>query len=401
MNISKSPLAYHALCKPVGAVCNLRCKYCFYLSKMNLYPDSDFFMQEETLEEYIRQYINSQDTLDINIAWQGGEPTLIGLDFFKKMTEYVNKYKKKEHRITYALQTNGTKLDGNWCRFFKQYRFLIGLSIDGPAEYHDTYRVDKENNATFNQVLSAAKLLQEYKVDFNTLTTVHSANADHPLEVYKFLRDKLGSKYMQFIPIVERVNETGFQEGNTVTERSVKGKQYGEFLSTIFDEWVRNDVGDVFVQLFDVTLSAWYGAPPSLCIFAPTCGRCVAVEHNGDTYACDHYVEPKYFLGNLMEKPLRDMLQSKEQIKFGQDKLNKLTAYCKKCNVRFICNGECPKNRFIKSPDGEYGLNYLCEGYKKFFTHSAEPMRMIADMLHKKQDPTEIMAILKQNESTA
>ena len=384
---------FHLLAKPTGAACNLGCRYCFFLSKKSLYPGSSFRMSDELLENYIRQYIEAQHSPLATISWQGGEPTLMGLDFFRRSIEYEKKYMSMHPHmlIQNTMQTNGTLLDDEWCQFFRENNFLIGLSLDGPRELHDAYRVDKSGGPTFDRVMNAARLLRRHKVDYNILTTVHAANGDHPLEVYRFLRDEVRANFIQFIPIVERDNETGFQEGDTVTDRSVEAHQYGRFLISVFDEWVRRDVGRVFVQIFDVALSAWMGMHPGICAFSETCGSAMAMEHNGDMYSCDHFVEPKYFLGNIYEKSMAQIASSKKQQKFGRDKLDLLPQYCLRCEVRFVCNGECPKNRFIKTPDGDPGLNYLCAGYRDFFRHIDGPMRFMAHELRSGRDAAEIM----------
>jgi uncharacterized protein len=401
MTPTNVPPSFHLLAKPTGAVCNLNCAYCFFLTKEKLYPGSRFRMTDELLEEYIRQYIDAQQIPEVTISWQGGEPTLMGVDFFKKSIEYQQKYKKPHMTFQNSMQTNGVLLDDEWCQFFKENNFLIGISIDGPKELHDAYRVDKGGKGSFDRVMSGLQYLQKHNVDFNILTTVHAANGDYPLEVYRFFRDEIGAKFFQFIPIVERENETGYQEGNTVTDRTVKAKQYGNFLIGIFDEWVYNDVGDVFVQIHDVSLGAWLGRSPSLCIFSPTCGNSMAMEHNGDMYSCDHFVEPGYFLGNIREEPMVNLVGSEKQRKFGQDKQDSLPNYCLECDVRFACNGGCPKNRFIETPDGEPGLNYLCEGYKTFFKHVDRPMRIMAALLRQNREAGDIMQILAAEKSLA
>ncbi len=364
--------------KPRGAICNLDCAYCYYLSKERLYPGSRFRMASELLETYTRQYIEAQRVPEVTFVWQGGEPTLMGLDFFRLVVEFQQEYRRPGVRIHNALQTNGITLDDEWCRFFRKHNFLVGISLDGPCDLHDAYRVDKGGKPTFDHVMAGVALLKQHGVDFNILATVHAANADHPLEVYRFLRDEVGASFIQFIPIVERDNETGFQEGDKVAERSVAGWQYGDFLIAIFDEWVRRDVGRVFVQIFDVALTAWLGQRPGLCIFEETCGTALVMEHNGDLYSCDHFVEPRYKLGNIQEISLVEMVGSEQQRQFGLAKRDTLPRYCRECQVRFICNGGCPKNRILRAPDGEPGLNYLCEGYKAFFTHIDRPMQIMA-----------------------
>ena len=413
MKPAKAPAAFQILAKPTGAVCNLDCKYCFFLSKEMLYPGSRFRMADEMLEEYIRQYIQAQAIPQVTIAWQGGEPTLMGLDFFRRSVAYVEKYKKPNMRVEYTIQTNGTTLDDTWGRFFRKHKFLVGISIDGPREMHDAYRVDKGGKGTLKRVLRGLEMLKKHKVDFNILCTVHTANADHPTEVYRFFRDDLEAEFIQFIPIVERASEETLstanqgwgerpggerplyiQAGDLVTERTVRPEQYGRFLSGVFDEWVRHDVASVYVQHFDLALGAWVGEPAAVCIFAPTCGTALAIEHNGDLYACDHFVEPDYFLGNIQDTPMIELVFSEKQRQFGLDKRDTLPAYCRECEVRFACHGGCPKNRFIDTPDGEPGLNYLCAGYKAFFEHIRLPMNTMAELLRRDRAPAEIMEIM-------
>jgi len=385
---------FHVMAKPTGALCNLDCKYCFYLGKESLYPGSAFRMPDHVLDSYIRQVLESQSGPVVTIAWQGGEPTLLGLEFFRRSIQLEQKYQKPDTKIQNTIQTNGVLLDDAWCEFFHQNNFLVGLSLDGPRALHDVYRVDKGGQPTFDKVLRAAKLMLRNRVEFNILTTVHAANADYPLEVYRFLRDQVGATFVQFIPVVERVNEdgkVGNQEGNQVTERSVKAKQWGNFLITIFEEWVRRDVGRVFVQMFDAALASWVGAPAAMCIFAETCGHALALEHNGDFYSCDHFVEPKYLLGNIEQQSMAQLAGSERQLKFGNEKRDTLPRYCRECEVLFACHGECPKNRFIQTPDGQPGLNYLCAGYKAFFNHIDVPMKIMAELLRQERAPAEIM----------
>ncbi len=396
MEINSPPASLHVMTKPRSAICNLDCKYCYFLKKEALYPDSDLHMDEKTLESYTRQYIEAQRFPEITFAWQGGEPTLMGLEFFEKAISFQQKYRKAGMQLQNTLQTNGTTLNDDWCRFFQQHNFLVGLSLDGPQPLHDAYRVDKGGQPSFNSVMTGLKLFKKHQVDFNILTTVHAANADHPLDVYRFLRDEVQAQFIQFIPIVERKNQTGHQEGFKVTKRSVTGKQYGQFLIAIFDEWVQRDVGQVFVQIFDVALGVWYGQPASLCIFGETCGTALALEHNGDLYACDHYVEPNYFLGNIKEENLLNLVGGDQQTRFGLDKRDSLPRFCMDCEVRFICNGGCPKNRIRRTPDGEEGLNYLCEGYKTFFQHIDEPMKMMTRLLQHGRAPAEVMLLMNK-----
>ncbi len=404
-----APPAFHLLAKPTGAVCNLDCKYCFFLSKELLYPGSRFRMTDEVLATYIRQLLEAHQTPEVAIAWQGGEPTLMGLDFFRRSITFAEQYKKPAQKIAYSIQTNGTRLDDEWCAFFKEHGFLVGLSVDGPAAMHNAYRVNKGGEGSFDQVVCGWQYLQKHRVDCNILCTVHAANGDHPLEVYRFFRDELRTEFMQFIPIVERAaggnaaaaqqgwgEQSGMerhlyrQSGSQVTARSVGAEQFGRFLIAIFEEWVRRDVGKIFVQAFDVALGSWVGQH-NLCIIAPTCGNAPALEHTGDLYSCDHYVEPNYLLGNIQEQPLIELVTSGRQRRFGRDKFDLLPEFCRRCEVLFACYGECPRNRFIKTPDGEPGLNYLCAGYKLFFKHIDLPMRMMADLLQQGRGPAEIM----------
>ena len=408
-----APRHFHVLAKPTGAICNLDCKYCFFLSKEMLYPGDRFRMADHLLEIYIRQLLESQPGPEISVAWQGGEPTLMGLDFFRRAMGFVAKYSRPGLTIEHTIQTNGTELTPEWCEFFREYGFLVGLSLDGPRELHDLYRVDKGGRPTFDKVMAAARLMQAHRVEFNILTTVHAGNAVRPLEVYRFLRDEVGTKFIQFIPIVERVTSEMLplanrgwgargsdprplylQEGGLVTDRSVQPEAWGRFLTAIFDEWIVRDVGTVFVQMFDAALASWVGAPAAMCIFAETCGNAVALEHNGDLYSCDHFVEPRHLLGNIRKVHMLELIESEQQRAFGAAKRDSLPAYCRTCEVRFACHGECPKNRFISTPDGEPGLNYLCAGYKAFFTHIDRPMRMMADLLRRGRYADEVMALL-------
>jgi uncharacterized protein len=351
------------------------------------------------LEAYILQYLEGHKTPEANIAWQGGEPTLMGIEFFQKSIELVKKYQRPRTQISYAMQTNGTKLDDEWGAFLKENNFLVGISIDGPRAIHDQYRVDKGGRGSFDQVMRGLEILKKHNVEFNILCTVHTGNGDRPLEVYRFFRDELEAEFIQLIPIVERDNQSGFQEGSRITKRSIKSKQYGQFLSTLFDEWVKTDLGRVYVQIFDIALGAWVGAPPAVCVFAPTCGNALALEHNGDLYACDHFVEPDFLLGNILDENMLELVSSDQQRKFGRDKLDTLPRYCRECEVRFVCHGGCPKNRFIKTPDGEGGLNYLCAGYKHFFNHIDFPMRIMAYLLRQNRAPAEVMQILPAEET--
>jgi uncharacterized protein len=385
-----APGGFHVLAKPSGPICNLDCQYCYFLEKESLYPGDRFRMGEDTLARYIRQVIEAQTGPEVTIAWQGGEPTLMGVDFFRRAMALVERFQRPGQRITHTIQTNGTLLNDEWCRFLAEHRFLVGISIDGPPHLHDAYRVDKRGRPTFDRVLAGLRLLQAHQVDVNGLCTVNAANQDHPLEVYRFFRDELGLRHLQLIPIVERAAADA-DGGSPVTDRSVDPEAWGNFLTAIFDEWVVRDVGEVFVSHFDAALASWSGVPPALCIFAETCGDAVALEHNGDVYSCDHFVEPEHLLGNITETHLVELLASKPQRAFGMAKRDTLPGTCRRCPVRFACQGECPKNRFMTTHDGEEGLNYLCAGYLAFFTHVDGPMRIMADLLRRGEFADQIM----------
>jgi uncharacterized protein len=376
--------AFHVIAKPIGPLCNLDCRYCFYLDKQLLYPGtSAWAMGEQVLESFVRQYIEAQDVPVVSFAWQGGEPTLLGLAFFERVVALQQRYAGGK-RIENGFQTNGVLLDDRWGEFLARHAFLVGLSIDGPRELHDRYRVKRGGQPTFDEVMRGRDVLRRHGVAFNTLTVVHRRNAADPLAVYRFLRDE-GSGFMQFIPVVERAK-------GMIAPWSVDPVQFGHFLCAIFDEWVRRDVGRVFVQLFDVALESWYSGEASLCVFRPTCGQALAVEHNGDLYACDHYVFPEFRLGNLLETRLDTLAASPAQESFGRAKEDALPAYCLECDVRFACHGECPKNRFVPAPDGQAGLNYLCAGYKRFFRHVDPYMRFMAEELRREHAPATVMA---------
>jgi len=394
-----APPAFHVMVKPCGPVCNLSCQYCYYLAKDRLYPESSFRMTDDLLERFTYQYIKAQRVPHVTFGWQGGEPTLMGLDFFKRAVELQERYQQPGMTISNALQTNGTLLDDDWCRFLKEYNFLVGISIDGPHHLHDTYRVDKRQHPTLDRVMAGVELLKKHQVEFNTLTCVHALNGDFPLEVYHFLRDDVQSRYIQFIPIVLRDNKNGFQKGRAVTSHSVSGRQYGGFLTTIFDEWVRRDVGKVFVQTFDAALAAWAGRAPGVCILDEVCGTALVLEHNGDLYSCDHFVEPGYLLGNINETDLATLAGSEQQQRFGLEKRDSLPHYCQNCPVRFACNGGCPKNRILYTPDGEPGLNYLCSGYKEFFSHIAPYMKFMSDELLAGRPPANVMLTVDRQDA--
>lgn len=403
---------FHVMTKPIGPICNLDCTYCFYLEKEKLYAgERKWAMPDDVLEAYIAQYIQSQPGEVVTFAWQGGEPTLLGVDYFRRVVELQKKY-ADGRRIENALQTNGTLLDDDWCAFLVSNGFLVGLSIDGPREQHDIYRVDKKQQPTFDLVMRGLTCLKKHRVAFNTLTVVSRANSQRPLEVYRFLKS-IGSEFIQLIPLVERLPQVRLKvlgldlaepsvmddpERPPVTEWSVRSVDYGQFLISIFDEWVRHDVGRVFVQHFDVALGNWAGVGSSLCVFAEKCGAAMAIEHNGDLYSCDHYVYPQYRLGNVMNQSLGAMARSEAQQAFGNAKADSLPNYCRQCEVKFACNGECPKHRFIRTPDGQDGLNYLCAGYRRFFNHIDPYMKTMTDLLSRQQPPAMIMRMIRDRE---
>lgn len=410
LTVADAPAAFHVMAKPTGAVCNLDCEYCFFLSKELLYPGSRFRMAEDLQEAYVRQLLEAHARApEVVVTWQGGEPTLMGLDFFRRSIELERRYARPGQRILNALQTNGTLLDDDWGRFLKEHDFLVGISIDGPRELHDAYRVDKGGRPTFDRVIRGLDVLQLHRVDWNVLTTIHAVNGDSGGQVYRFLRDDLGATFVQFIPIVERatpetlpVADAGWgsgvhgrplytQTGSLVTHRSVRPEQYGRFLIDVFEEWVRSDIGTVYVQMFDTALANWSGEPGAMCVHAETCGQQLALEHTGDLYSCDHYVEPGYRLGNIKDRHLLELVALPQQQAFGQAKRDTLTQYCLDCDVRFACHGGCPKDRFATSPDGEPGLHYLCPGYQAFFRHVRRPMEAMARLLHQGRAPAELM----------
>jgi uncharacterized protein len=393
-----APRAFQIMLKPRGPICNLDCRYCYYLDKEKLTPGSSFRMADDLLAEFTRQYIAVQGVPEATFAWQGGEPTLMGLDFYERAVALQRQFRRPGMRIDNALQTNAVLLDDAWCRFLKEHRFLVGVSLDGPRELHDAYRTDKGGGPTFERVMAGLELLKGHGVDYNILACVHAANAEHPLRVYRFLRDEVGAEFIQFIPIVQREGRPAPQGGARVPDASVTGRQYGEFLIAIFDEWVRRDVGRVYVQMFDVALGVWLGQRPSLCTFQVTCGQALALEHNGDLYACDHFVEPKHRLGNIQDVPLVDLVDSTKQRQFGEAKRDTLPSECRACPVRFACNGGCPKDRIL-SASGEHGrLNALCEGYRSFFSHIDASMRFMAAAIRARRPPSDIMQALAHRE---
>jgi len=390
------------MAKPSGSVCNLDCEYCFYLEKEKLYPERNeqWRMDDETLETFIKQQIEAQDADQVDIAWQGGEPTLLGIDFYRKAVAYCDKYAQGKS-VQHAFQTNGVLINDAWCEFFKQHNFLIGISIDGPAELHDAYRVNRAGKGSHAKVMQGIACLKKHGVPFNTLSVVNNLNAKHPKAVYQFLKN-IGSQHMQFIPLVERQSKQVDAAGlhlihpdqdleAKVTPWSVPSWQFGEFLNQIFDVWVKADVGRIFIQMFDSTLANWCGQPGGICTFSETCGHSLALEANGDLYSCDHFVYPEYKLGNIHETPIRTLNSSDMANKFGQDKQSRLTPDCKQCKFKFACQGGCPKQRFILSPSSFAQHNYLCKGYLHFFTHTAPAMATMRDLIHQRRSPGEIM----------
>ncbi len=375
--------SFHILAKPTGPICNLDCRYCYYTEKEAYFPKGHSFrMSDAVLESYIKQYIDSQDTAEIVFAWQGGEPTLIGIDFFRKAVSLQKKYADGKH-ITNTIQTNGTLLTEQWCEFFSDQNFLVGLSLDGPEPIHDQYRIDRGGKPTFERVMRALSLLKKYHVDFNILTCVTRYSAYKALEIYRFLKQE-DIQFIQFIPIVEReVNEGALvlsinhatppslimeENQQTVTPWTVEQEMYGTFLIEIFNEWVQYDVGSVYVMNFEWALASWIGIPSPICIFSEECGRAVAMEHTGELFSCDHYVYPDYQLGNITEG-LMNLMNLPSQHAFGKQKRETLPSVCRNCEVRFACHGECPKHRFLVSEQNEPGLNYLCKSYKKYFNY--------------------------------
>ncbi len=384
---------FHVMTKPMGPRCNIDCQYCYYLEKEKLYPDEKRFrMSDEVLERYVRDLIDAgvrAGQSEIEFAWQGGEPTMLGVEFFEKVVALQKQYAPEGVRITNTFQTNGTLLDDEWGAFLADQNFLIGISIDGPREIHDKYRRDRAGRGTFDKVMKGLEVLQRHKVDYNILTTVHRENAIKGKEVYKFIKT-LGTQHIQFIPIVERRAASGglaaapqvdSDPTNVISEWSVTPRAYGKFLCDVFDVWYRKDIGKVFIQFFENQVGMWMGRPASLCVFAETCGAGLAMEHNGDVFACDHFVYPEFKLGNIMETSLGELAWSEQAETFGNNKRDTLTAQCQRCEFRFACNGGCPKHRILTSKDGEPGHNYFCESYTMFFKHAGDRLRTIAARL--------------------
>ncbi len=401
---SASPTAFSTMVKPIGSLCNLDCHYCYYLDKENIYGKKEPKMSEELLEEYIKQYIEANDIPVVTFAWHGGEPLLTGIDYYRKAVEFQNKY-KGDKQIENTLQTNGILVNSEWCEFWRENDFLIGISIDGPKSIHDAFRLDKGGKPTFDKVVASIEMMAKHSVKYNTLSTVNSLSEGRGADVYRFLKS-IGSQYMQFLPVVEYVSQpqgsrrpnivTPDTEGSYLAEWSVSAKGFGQFMNDIFDIWVMSDVGRYYVQLFDVSLAQWVGAQPGLCAFTETCGDALVVEHNGDVYSCDHFVYPEHKVGNITEGTLAEMIKSNKQFAFGINKRNTLPTQCIQCKYYFACRGECPKHRFDITESGEKGLNTLCAGYKLFFTHVDPYMKFMAEMLAQKQPPSMVMQFARQ-----
>ena len=395
----------YVMLKPAGAHCNLACKYCYYLEKNNLYQNSHrHLMSDEMLEQFTREYIEAQTMPQVLFTWHGGEPLMRSIDFYKKALALQKKYAHGK-QIDNVIQTNGTLLTDEWCEFFAQNHWLVGISIDGPQEYHDHYRVTPDGKPSWEKVMQGISLLKKHRVEWNAMAVVNAYNAEHPLEFYHFFRDN-GCQYLQFTPIVERLTE--HEDGRTLAsladdreiplaDASVTPQQWGNFLCTIFGDWVRHDVGKTFVEIFDCTLANWMGVLPDICAYSKECGHAGVMEHNGDVYSCDHFVFPEYKLGNIREQSLIDMLYGEKQQAFSRLKHTSLPRQCKECDMEFACHGECPKNRFEKDKYGEPGLNYLCQGYYQYYTHVAPYMDFMKRELLAQRPPANIMNVLKNN----
>ena len=395
----------YVMLKPAGAHCNLACKYCYYLEKNNLYQNSHrHLMSDEMLEQFTREYIEAQTMPQVLFTWHGGEPLMRSIDFYKKALALQKKYAHGK-QIDNVIQTNGTLLTDEWCEFFAKNHWLVGISIDGPQEYHDHYRVTPAGKPSWEKVMQGISLLKKHRVEWNAMAVVNAYNAEHPLEFYHFFRDN-GCQYLQFTPIVERLTE--HEDGRTLAsladdreiplaDASVTPQQWGNFLCTIFDDWVRHDVGKMFVEIFDCTLANWMGVLPGICAYSKECGHAGVMEHNGDVYSCDHFVFPEYKLGNIRDQSLIDMLYGEKQQAFSRLKHTSLPRQCKECDMEFACHGECPKNRFEKDKYGEPGLNYLCQGYYQYYSHVAPYMDFMKRELLAQRPPANIMNVLKNN----
>lgn len=388
----------YVMAKPAGAKCNLRCGYCYYLEKSELLGGSSQMMSDDILELFVKEYIQSQTTSEVLFIWHGGEPLLHPISFYERAIELQQRY-ADGRRVDNCIQTNATLLDEEWCKFLGKHNFLVGVSIDGTRMMHDAMRKTRNGESSFRDLIRGIRLLEKYGVQWNAMATVNAANVEYPLEFYRFFRDELGCRYLQFTPVVERISTEsgvprlmhGGELGGEVTPYSITAEQWGRFLCAIFDEWVRNDVGQIFVQLFDSTLANWVGAPVGVCTMSQYCGHTAVVEHNGDIYSCDHFVFPDYRLGNLKESSLIDMMYGTKQQIFGMSKYTSLPEQCLRCKYEFACHGECPRNRFITTADGESGLNYLCEGYYAFFEHASKAMDYMRRQLEEGLPPANVM----------
>ena len=401
------PTAFTTMIKPVGSLCNLDCDYCYYLGKADLYGGRQPKMSDELLERYISQYIEAVQVPTVTFCWHGGEPLLAGIDFYEKAVALQNRYRGNK-QIENSLQTNGLLINPDWCDFFRENNFLIGLSIDGPKEIHDAYRHDRGGQPTFDRVMRGLEMMAMNSVEYNTLSTINNRCAGQGKRVYQFMRSV--SKYMQFLPVVEHTLTTPSgraaivppgTEGAQTAPWSITPKAFGKFMCDVFDEWIISDVGERFVQLFDITLAQWYGVQPSLCAFCPTCGDGLVVEHNGDVYMCDHFVYPEYKLGNIAEEHLSDLQRKPELFRFGIEKRNSLPSDCRKCEYLFACRGECPKHRFATTRRGEKGLNALCEGYKHFFEYTAPYMQQMRQLLNQGLEAKHIIPWARQKRGFA
>ena len=396
-SVAKVSREFQIFTKPAGALCNLDCHYCYYLQKELLYPEAKSFqMASDLLEEYIVQQIAISPGPEILFSWHGGEPTILGLDYFRRIVELQRKHRPNGKQILNSIQTNGVLLTEDWCRFFAAEKFAVGLSLDGPPALHDAYRLTKDRKATHRQVMRAYRLLRQQKIPVDLLCVVHDQNVQHPLEVYRFFKE-IEAQYISFIPLVEPQPASP----GGVSERTVPAEAFGAFLRAIFDEWVRRDIGRIIVQSFEEAARPAYGLDHSLCIFRPTCGDVPVIEHNGDFYQCDHYVTPEHRLGNIRETPLLELLESPAQLAFGRAKQETLPRYCQECDVLSMCNGGCPKDRIIRTPDGEPGLNYLCAGYRLFFNHCRPYTAQMAALQWAGHPPEQMMQQLRTAEAKA
>lgn len=394
----------YIMLKPAGSLCNARCKYCYYLEKSKLYGNRQKnIMTDSTLEKFIKEYIEAQTTPEVLFTWHGGEALMRPMSFYKRAMELQRKY-ACGHRIDNCIQTNGILLNDEWCQFFKENNFLVGVSIDGPQEFHDEYRRTAMGGPTFQKVMQGIKLLNKHGVEWNALAVVNDFNADYPLEFYHFFK-QIGCHYIQFTPIVERLTNRednltlapGMQEGGKLADFSITAEQWGNFLCTIFDEWVHNDVGEYYIQLFDATLANWVGMEPGICTLSKECGHAGVMEFNGDVYSCDHFVYPEHRLGNISTHTITEMMYGDKQREFAQMKHQMLPRQCRECKYEFACHGECPKNRFLRDSYGEAGLNYLCVGYRRFFEHVAPYMEFMKRELAAKRPPANVMRYIISN----